>query len=65
VILDVVRGEGVMRTADGGLREWPERLVLGSDAEYDIRKTVESHEKGMEEWHDVLVSTDTRKFDPR
>jgi len=64
VILDVVRGEGVMKTADGGLREWPERLVLGSDAEYDIRNTVKSHEKGMEEWHDVLVSTDRRKFDP-
>jgi len=65
VILDVVRGEGVMRTADGELRKWPERLVLGSDAEYDIRNTARSYEKTMEEWHDVLVRTDRRKFDPR
>jgi len=61
VIVDVIRGEGVMKTADGSLRKWPERLVMGSDAERDIRGKMESYSNTMTEWKDVLSSTDLKK----
>lgn len=58
VVIDVVRGEGVMKKEDGALRSWPERLILGSDCETDIRLRIESHENTMKDWADVIKSTD-------
>ncbi|TDL27960.1 NAD(P)-binding protein [Rickenella mellea] len=47
-IVDVVRGEG---SAAG--RAWPEMLVLGEDAELDIKEKCRSVEVNLEEWKDV------------
>lgn len=62
--MDVVRGEGQMRTVEGGLRPWPERLVVGSDAVAEIRRTFANWEKTLEEYGDLARSTDTREFVP-
>lgn len=58
IVLDIVRGEGV---AVG--KPWPERLVMGSDSAIDIRGKMQSYERGMVEWVDVLKSTDIPKDD--
>ncbi|EIN08928.1 NAD(P)-binding protein [Punctularia strigosozonata HHB-11173 SS5] len=52
VILDVVRGEGV---ATG--RPWPGTLVLGEDAERDVRAKCEQMLSMLDEWKDVVRST--------
>ncbi|KIK45749.1 hypothetical protein CY34DRAFT_801215 [Suillus luteus UH-Slu-Lm8-n1] len=48
-VVDVVRGEGV---AAG--REWPSYLVLGEDAERDIRNKCMMMLKHLDEWKDVI-----------
>ncbi|KAG1758790.1 hypothetical protein EDD22DRAFT_956546 [Suillus occidentalis] len=48
-VVDVVRGEGV---AAG--REWPLYLVLGEDAERDIRNKCMMMLKHLDEWKDVI-----------
>ncbi|KAL6907119.1 hypothetical protein GGI43DRAFT_252970 [Trichoderma evansii] len=53
VVVDMLSGTGV---ASG--REFPVRVVLGSDAENAIRGKFESTNKILEEWQDVLRSTD-------
>lgn len=59
VLADVVRGEGVMRREDNGeLREWPERLIVGSDAAQDYRDTMTSWSKSIDDWEDVVKFTD-------
>ena len=49
VVVDTVRGEGV---AAG--REWPSLLVLGEDAERDIRDRCTKILKHLDEWQDVI-----------
>ncbi|KAG2151578.1 uncharacterized protein EDB93DRAFT_262925 [Suillus bovinus] len=49
LVVDVVRGEGV---AAG--REWPLYLVLGEDAERDIRHKCMTMLKHLDEWQDVI-----------
>jgi len=49
VVVDVVRGEGV---AVG--REWPLYLVLGEDAERDVRNKCTKILKHLDEWQDVI-----------
>ncbi|KAG0702630.1 hypothetical protein DFH29DRAFT_1079385 [Suillus ampliporus] len=49
VVVDVVRREGV---AAG--REWPLYLVLGEDAESDIRNKCATMVKHLDEWQDVI-----------
>lgn len=58
LVLDVVRGEGIMTTEDGGLRPWPKRLFVGSDAVRDARRTFEDWNKTMEEYTDLTRYTD-------
>ncbi|KAI1079346.1 estradiol 17-beta-dehydrogenase [Whalleya microplaca] len=53
VVVDVLTSTGV---AAG--REIPMRLVLGRDAMQVIRGKMESTEKLLEEWEDIIVSTD-------
>jgi hypothetical protein len=53
VIVDVVRGDGL---AEG--RAWNGTLILGSDAERDIRTKCEAIMKNLEEWGDVARSID-------
>jgi NAD(P)-dependent dehydrogenase (short-subunit alcohol dehydrogenase family) len=48
-VVDVVRGEGV---AAG--REWPLYLVLGEDAERDVRNKCMMMLKHLDEWQDVI-----------
>lgn len=60
---DVAKGARVIvyvltRTGAGTGQEIPLRLVLGSDALLGIRKKLESTEKLLREWEDVIVSTD-------
>jgi hypothetical protein len=62
LVLDVVRGEGQMRTAGGELRPWPERLVVGSDAIADIKGAFSNWEKSIEEYEDLAKSTDMRQL---
>lgn len=66
IVVDVIRGEGIMRDEkrEGGVRPWPERLPLGSDAVLDARKTFKSWEATFTEWMDVISSTDLKPFDP-
>lgn len=52
-VVDVVRGEGV---AAG--REWPLYLVLGNDAERDIRVKCARMIQHLEEWSDVVRGVD-------
>lgn len=58
VLVDVVKGQGVWEG-----KSWPEgsRLVVGSDSEKDIRIKIESVEKGMREYKDVVEYTDRAK----
>ncbi|KAG2065634.1 NAD(P)-binding protein [Suillus decipiens] len=49
LVVDVVRGEGV---AVG--REWPLYLVLGEDAERDVRNKCMMMLKHLDEWQDVI-----------
>jgi len=49
IVVDVVRGEGV---AVG--REWPLYLVLGEDAEQDVRNKCMKVFKHLDEWQDVI-----------
>ncbi|KAG1894361.1 uncharacterized protein F5891DRAFT_1256111 [Suillus fuscotomentosus] len=49
LVADVVRGEGV---AAG--REWPLYLVLGEDAEKDVRNKCMMMLKHLDEWQDVI-----------
>ncbi|KAF8310195.1 NAD(P)-binding protein [Clavulina sp. PMI_390] len=60
LLVDVVRGEGVMRdeTKGGELRPWPERLVIGSDAVLDARRMFSSWEKSIEEYGDLARFAD-------
>lgn len=48
-VVDVVRGEGI---AAG--REWPLYLVLGEDAERDVRNKCMMMLKHLDEWQDVI-----------
>ncbi|KIJ62302.1 hypothetical protein HYDPIDRAFT_176618 [Hydnomerulius pinastri MD-312] len=52
-VVDVVRGEGV---AAG--REWPLYLVLGKDAERDIRNKCARMIRHLDEWGDVVRGVD-------
>ncbi|KAH7912899.1 hypothetical protein BJ138DRAFT_1134454 [Hygrophoropsis aurantiaca] len=59
VIVDVVRGEGV---AAG--REWPLYLVLGNDAERDIRLKIGKMLKHLDDWSDVVRGVDLEDCAP-
>ncbi|KAF8838181.1 NAD(P)-binding protein [Paxillus ammoniavirescens] len=52
-VVDVVRGEGV---AAG--KEWPLYLVLGRDAEIDIRNKCAKMIRHLDEWSDVVRGVD-------
>lgn len=56
IVVDVVRGEGV---AQG--KEWPLYLPLGPDAETAFRGKSQTITKIVDEWGDVIRSTN---FDP-
>ena len=59
LVVDVVRGEGVMRNAaDGSLKPWPTRLVVGSDSQRDIRLKIAGIEKTMAEYPEFITHTD-------
>ncbi len=51
VVVDVVRGEGVAKG-----REWPTYLILGEDAEVDIRNKIGKVAKALDDWQDVIRS---------
>ncbi|PTB38836.1 uncharacterized protein TrAFT101_006866 [Trichoderma asperellum] len=53
VVVDMLSGTGVAKG-----RELPVRVVLGSDTEQVIRGKIESTNKILEEWSEVLRSTD-------
>lgn len=77
LVVDVVRGEGIMRRRDGAInqveetegkgkekgdvRPWPERLIVGSDAVADITATFKSWEQSIDEYGDMIRSTDKKK----
>ena len=48
VIVDIVRGEGVAKG-----RSWPGLLVLGGDADSDVRNLCNRRLKVLDEWKDV------------
>lgn len=48
VVVDVVRGEGVAKG-----RPWPGYLILGEDAENDVRTKCSKVLKVLDEWVDV------------
>lgn len=58
-IIDVVRGEGPAKGKD-----WPLWLVLGKDAEADLRENCEVRLKNLDEWKDVTrgVAVDDDHF---
>lgn len=56
ILVDVVRGEGV---AEG--KTWPLYLPLGRDAEESIQGKSEKITSILEEWRDVIRSTDFDK----
>lgn len=56
ILVDVVRGEGV---AEG--KTWPLYLPLGSDAEQAIRDKTATMRKVLDEWKDVIRSTDFKE----
>lgn len=58
LVADLVRGEGLMLREDGTLKPWPARLVIGSDAERDIRLKIASIESTMEEYPEFTRFTD-------
>jgi hypothetical protein len=47
-VVDVVHGEGVAKG-----RPWPFTLILGQDAEADLRERWNKYAKTLEEWGDV------------
>ncbi|KAJ7595443.1 hypothetical protein C8J56DRAFT_922318 [Mycena floridula] len=51
VTVDAVRGEGV---AEG--KSWPWMLLLGNDAEEDIKARWKRYERDLEEWGDITRS---------
>ncbi|KAG1815602.1 uncharacterized protein BJ212DRAFT_1481373 [Suillus subaureus] len=53
IVVDVVKGEGC---AAG--REWPLYLVLGKDAEADIRNKCAKVLKHLDDWNDVIRGVD-------
>ncbi|KAI0144550.1 NAD(P)-binding protein [Xylariaceae sp. FL1272] len=53
VIVDILTGTGV-----GAGKEFPIRIMLGTDAIADIRGKMERTEKLIREWEDVIASTD-------
>lgn len=53
IVVDVVKGEGC---AAG--REWPLYLVLGKDAEADIRNKCAKVLKHLDDWNDVVRGVD-------
>lgn len=58
VIVDVVRGEGVMLTKEGNVRVWPGTLFLGSDSVRDVKVRCEGVLELLEEWGDVAKGID-------
>jgi len=49
IVVDIVRGEGV-----GEGREWPLYLVLGEDAERDVRNKCAKILNHLDEWQDII-----------
>lgn len=47
-VVDIVRGEGIAKG-----RPWPELLILGEDAERDVRDKCNKVLKALDEWKDV------------
>ncbi|KAG6877945.1 hypothetical protein C0993_001803 [Termitomyces sp. T159_Od127] len=47
-VIDIVRGEGIAKG-----RPWPELLILGEDAERDVRHKCNKVLKALDEWKDV------------
>lgn len=62
IILDVVRGEGKMIGEDGKPRDWPQRLVIGSDSANEFKETMASWTKSLEEFAEITKSTDRWEF---
>lgn len=58
LVIDVVRGEGLMRNADGGLKPWPTRLVVGSDSQRDIGLKIAEIEETMADYPEFITRTD-------
>ncbi|KAG6860082.1 hypothetical protein C0995_016081 [Termitomyces sp. Mi166 len=50
-VVDIVRGEGIAKD-----RPWPGLLVLGEDAERDVRDKCNKVLKALDEWKDVTCS---------
>ncbi|KAF9002465.1 hypothetical protein BDQ17DRAFT_1425790 [Cyathus striatus] len=50
IVVDVVRGEGV---AEG--RQWPGHLILGEDADYDVRLKCSKVLTVLDQWRDVTT----------
>jgi NAD(P)-dependent dehydrogenase (short-subunit alcohol dehydrogenase family) len=50
-VADVVRGEGVAKG-----RPWPQYLILGEDAERDVRSKCQKILDALDEWKDVTGS---------
>jgi len=55
VLVDVVRGEGVAFNAQGQLRPWPEWLIVGEDANEDVREKCRRAIELLDEWQDVVL----------
>jgi len=51
VVVDVVRGEGIAKG-----RPWPLYLVLGDDADADVRQRSTNLLKHVDQWGDVIKS---------
>ncbi|KAF9449143.1 NAD(P)-binding protein [Macrolepiota fuliginosa MF-IS2] len=47
-IVDIVRGEGIAKD-----RSWPQYLVLGDDAEFDVRNKCRVVLNALDEWKDI------------
>ena len=58
LVVDVVRGEGLMRNADGSLKPWPTRLVVGSDSQRDIHLKIAEIERTMVDYPGFVTFTD-------
>ncbi|KAF7303812.1 UBR-type domain-containing protein [Mycena indigotica] len=52
IVVDIVREEGCAKG-----RPWPGRIALGPDCERDIRAKVEQELKMLDDWQDVVRST--------
>ena len=51
VVVDIVRGEGVAKG-----KPWPGLLVLGEDADHDVRRKCEMTLRTLDEWKDVSTN---------